>query len=92
MGAAIVLQPLEIYHPAGKILRIETLEPAVVHWSGDDWKTTEDVKTHDVGLGMHIADLSTNALSKDKQIKFTFYWPNANHWEGKDFIIHVFSS
>jgi glucoamylase len=78
--------------PAGKILRIETLVPAIVHWSGDDWKTTEDVKTHDAGLGVHIAELSTKSLPSERQIKFTFYWPEAKHWEGEDFIIHVVSS
>src|SRR5512142_362079 len=25
--------------PAGKILRVETLAPAVIHWSDDDWNT-----------------------------------------------------
>ena len=75
--------------PAGKILRIETMAPAVIHWSADDWKTVQDVTTHDVGLGIHIADLPTKALPEGKQIKFTFYWPDADHWEGKDFIVRV---
>ena len=75
--------------PAGKILRIETMAPSIIRWSGDDWKTIQEIKTHDVGIGIHIADLSTNELAKDEQIKFTFYWPKANHWQGEDFIIHV---
>jgi glucoamylase len=75
--------------PAGKILRIELMTPAVIHWTADDWKTCLDLKTHDAGLGIHIADLSTNSLSEGKQIKFTFYWPDADRWEGKDFIIPV---
>ena len=75
--------------PAGKILRIETLAPAVIHWSADDWKTVQDVTTHDVGLGIHIADLSTKPLPEGKQIKFTFYWPDADHWEGTDFVVRV---
>ena len=28
--------------PAGKLLRIETLATAVIHWSADDWKTIQD--------------------------------------------------
>jgi glucoamylase len=76
----------------GKILRIETLVPAIVHWSSDDWKTTHDIKTHDVGLGMHIADLPTKSLPAGRQVKFTFYWPEVKRWEGTDFIIHVGSS
>ena len=59
--------------------------------AADDWKTCQDIKTHDVGLGIHIADLPTEALPEGKQIKFTFYWPDADHWEGKDFIVPVVS-
>ena len=47
--------------------------------------------THDVGLGIHIADLPTKALPEGKQIKFTFYWPDADHWEGADFIVRISS-
>ena len=75
--------------PAGKILRIELMAPAVIHWTADDWKTCQDLKTHDAGLEIHIADLSTNSLPEGKQIKFTFYWLDADHWEGKDFIVRV---
>ena len=78
--------------PAGKILRIETLAPAVIHWSADDWATIQDATTHDAGLGIHIADLPTEALPEEKQIKFTFYWPDADHWEGADFIVRVGSA
>jgi glucoamylase len=75
--------------PAGKILRIETLAPAVIHWSADDWTTVQDATSHDAGLGIHIVDLSTKALPEGKEVKFTFYWPDAGHWEGADFIVHV---
>jgi glucoamylase len=75
--------------PAGKMLRIETLAPAVIRWSADDWSTVQDATTHDVGLGIHIADLATQALPEGKQIKFTFDWPEAGHWEGADFIVNV---
>jgi glucoamylase len=75
--------------PVGKLLRIETMAPSIIRWSGDDWKTIQEIETHDVGIGIYIADLPTNALAKDAQIKFTFYWPKANHWQGEDFIIQV---
>ena len=75
--------------PAGKMLRIETLAPAVIHWSGDDWKTVHDVTSHDTGLGIHVADLSTKSLPKGNHVKFTLYWPDANHWQGTDFSVHV---
>ncbi len=78
--------------PCGKILRIETMSKAVIHWSDDDWKTVHDLKDSHQILGIHFADLPTKSLPVGKQIKFTFYWPEADHWEGTDFIIDVGSS
>jgi len=75
--------------PPGEILRIETMAPARIHWSADDWNTVQDATTHDAGLGIYIADLATKALPEGKQIRFTFYWPDAGHWEGKDFIVRI---
>ena len=71
--------------PLGKILRIEVLAPATVHWSDDEWRTTTDSKTSDTGLGIHFVDLPTSRLSPDSNIFFTFFWPEANKWEGTDF-------
>jgi len=78
--------------PAGKSLRIETLAPGTIHWSDDDWNAVQNVKTHEVGLGIHIADLSTKALPEGRQVKFTFHWPEADRWEGKNFVIRVESA
>ncbi len=75
----------------GKILRIETLAPALIHWSADGWNTTNDVNTHDVGLGIHSIDLATEALPEGREIRFTFYWPEANRWEGADFLVRIAS-
>jgi glucoamylase len=75
--------------PAGKILRIETLAPAVIHWSGDDWKTVADATTHDAGLGIYVADLPTGDLIEGNQVRFTLYWPDARHWQGTDFIVRI---
>src|SRR2546428_2851363 len=71
--------------PEGKNLRIEVLAPAMVHWTFDDWQTTNDSKTIDTGLGVHHVDLPTNRLSPDSKIVFTFFWPTVNKWEGIDF-------
>ena len=75
--------------PPGKILRIELMAPAVLHWTADDWKTCQDIKTLDGGLGIHLADLPTQSLPEGKQIKFTFYWPESSHWEGNDFMVRI---
>ncbi len=78
--------------PAGKRLRIETLAPAVVHWSADDWKTSHDTDTRDTGLTVHVADLETGMLPEGSHVRFTVYWPEAGHWEGTDFMVSVNSA
>jgi glucoamylase len=75
--------------PAGKGLRIETLAPAVVHWSSDQWRSAHDLKSADTGLGIHLADLSSEALPEGALICFTFYWPDVEHWEGEDFTVVI---
>ena len=74
---------------SGKILRIESLTEAVIHWSDDDWQTTSDAKTVDTKLGIHYADLPTMGLPKGGSVQFTFYWPEAGCWEGVNFIVKV---
>ena len=75
--------------PAGKTLRVETLVPALVHWSADGWRTTVDCATRDTSLGMHVADLETSGLAPGARVDFTFYWPQASLWERKDFCLTV---
>ncbi len=75
--------------PAGKVLRIEVLSPAVVHWSADGWRTVRDSETRDTGLGVHLVDLPTAQLGPSGSVVFTFYWPGACHWEGRDFAVEV---
>jgi glucoamylase len=43
----------------------------------------------DAGLKIHLADLPSQSLPEGKQIKFTFYWPDASHWEGNDLMVRI---
>ena len=75
--------------PPGRILRVETLAPAVVHWSVDGWRTVHDTPTRDTTLGVHVADLQTLDLRIGDRVDLTFYWPEADRWEGTDFVVCV---
>ncbi len=75
--------------PSGKILRLETLVPAVVHWSMDGWRTIRECRTDDTGLGIHTADFKKEDLKSGQKIVFTFYWPDSRNWERNDFAITV---
>jgi glucoamylase len=69
----------------GKTLRIELFAAAVIHWSTDEWGATTDTTTTDTTLGLHWADLQTADLPPGTIIRFTFYWIEAERWEGEDF-------
>ncbi|MHB8140574.1 MAG: glycoside hydrolase family 15 protein [Vulcanimicrobiaceae bacterium] len=73
----------------GKTLRIETLEPALVHVSFDGWQSIADVRARDLGLGVFVADLATERLPVGTNIDFTLYWLRRESWEGRDFRVEV---
>jgi glucoamylase len=75
--------------PTGKTLRVAVMAPATVHWSHDGWQTAQDVSARDTGLGIYVADLPISQLDAGHTIIFTFYWPEANRWEGADFEVTI---
>jgi glucoamylase len=75
--------------PEGRRLRLETLVPALVHWSVDGWRSTHDTRACDTGLGEYVIDLPTETQRADDRIVFTFYWSDVDRWEGTDFSVLV---
>jgi glucoamylase len=75
--------------PRTKTLRIVLCSPASVHWSIDGWKSAQDTKTRDSGLGIYTLDLPTASLPVGSQVVFTFFWTGENRWEGKDYTVTV---
>ncbi len=74
---------------AGKTLRVQVLEPARVHWSGDGWATARDIETCPTTFGLHFADLDTGVMAIGSSVVFTFHWTEADRWEGRDFSVKV---
>jgi glucoamylase len=75
--------------PTGKTLRVETLEPSVVHWSADDWNTAHDTATRDTGLGIHSADLATGSLPPGGRVEFTVHPSGAERREEVMFTVDI---
>jgi glucoamylase len=75
--------------PSSRILRVETLAAAVVHWSVDEWVTVRDTPTVDTTLGVHVADLHTMELRTGDRVHLTLYWRDGDRWEGSDFLVGV---
>jgi glucoamylase len=73
----------------GNDLRIITEKTAKIHWSVDGWATASDLETNACSLEMHWVDLPTSKLPPGAKAVFTFYWAEANRWEGRDFSVAV---
>src|SRR5262245_331354 len=78
--------------PVGKRLRIELLAAARVHWTADEWATSHDDDTREIGSGIHLVDLATQNVPRGSHIRFTFYWRDTERWEGMDFAVTVDAS
>lgn len=74
---------------AADILRIIAFEPAVLHWSKDGWKTVHDEELKPSGLGIHFFDIPAGTFVNGEKFLFTFYYPEADRWEGSDFEISI---
>ena len=75
--------------PCGKKLRLLLMEPALVHWSFDNWQSSRDSDSGESGWNLQRVDLPTEALVTGRQIVFTFFWKNSARWEGRDYQVVV---
>ncbi len=75
--------------PAGKVLRIETRFPCRLRWSADGWQSVNKAVTEDTTLGMHFADLRTDLLPSQTTVAFTFFWLEAQRWEGVNYEVTI---
>lgn len=75
--------------PQGKTMRIETRASTVVHWTADQWETSQEAQSTDTNLGIHYVDLPVEELSPGKAVIFTFYWPDEDRWEDHDYKVEV---
>ena len=74
---------------AGKTLCIEVLSACMVRWTSDGWRTYENVKTRDTGVGMYLAELPAKDLPSGTALEFTFLWTNSDIWENVNFCVNV---
>ncbi len=72
----------------GKNLRVETVLPATIKWTVDDWKTMSEKDSADMGLGIHFLDIHTDNL-KSGTLIFTIFWKNTQQWTGDDYVVFV---
>ncbi|MBI5097011.1 MAG: glucan 1,4-alpha-glucosidase [Nitrospirae bacterium] len=70
-------------------LRVVTFEPALLHWSLDNWKNTKDSELLPSGLGLFYLDIPSGSFKQGDILLFTFYYPERDRWEGKDYSLFI---
>lgn len=80
-------RPMAALTAGRTVIRVEVLAPAVIRWTEDGWTRHRDEPTRDTGLGIHYADLVFAPGAGE--VRFTFFWKQAGHWEGKDFCVTI---
>ncbi len=68
----------------GTILRIVARAPFRLRWTIDEWATVTDTAATPTATGMRFVDLGVPAAQRSP-VRFTFYWPETDRWEGRDF-------
>lgn len=68
---------------------MEVFARSLVRWSSDNWATVHDQPTIDSGLGVHYVDLPASDGKRGDTVQFTFYWPDADRWEGINFQVQI---
>lgn len=74
--------------PAGAILRVQAGAPFRLRWTADEWAHAADSDATAAALGISYLDLPV-AREQAAPLRFTFYWPEAGRWEGRDFAVSV---
>lgn len=72
--------------PAGAKLSIQAAAPFVLHWTADEWQTAADTPAQPTATGIYFVRLPT-ARGQRAPLRFTFYWPRTENWEGKDYVV-----
>jgi glucoamylase len=76
--------------PPGQTLRLIVAADATIVWSAYDWTNTYKADaTHVSALNVCFADLPTEDCADGSVIEFTFFWKEAERWEGRNYSVAV---
>ena len=73
----------------GQTLFIAVFESSIIHWSSDQWQTTQNTLTHTTGLGFSVANIDTTNLPSGHRIDFTFQRVDTAEWLGLNYTIAI---
>ena len=75
--------------PAGGLLRIQASSPFSLHWSDDEWATTQDTASTPTSIGLEYVDIRVAETQMAPPIRFTFYWPQQAEWQGSNYQVEI---
>ncbi len=75
----------------GTILRIQNPRAFIMRWTRDEWQHSEDVQSSPSGLGIGFVDIPVS-FDQKAPLRFTFFWPDTDSWEGRDYQVMISSS
>ncbi|MCI0390911.1 MAG: glycoside hydrolase family 15 protein [Acidobacteria bacterium] len=89
-------RPLEVWKPSrqprsvmtGATLRVQAPAPFRLHWTANEWQRIDDTRSTATALGIEFVDIPISP-EQLAPIRFTFYWVEAERWEGQDFQVAV---
>ena len=76
---------------AGTTLRVQAPGEFFLRWTDDEWQTVHDTPGCDTELGIAHVDLPIS-VAQQAPIRFTFFWHDPPHWEGRDYAVSVIHS
>jgi glucoamylase len=72
----------------GHRLRVQVPASFHLHWTDNEWRTVNDTPSEATAFGIEFVDISITA-AQQAPIRFTFFWPGTNSWEGRDYMVGV---
>jgi glucoamylase len=96
LGDRKTCQLFEIWKPnrrvrvvkKGYTLRVQVPARFRLHWTRDEWRAVNDTLSSSTSLGIDFVDIPITT-AQQAPIRFTFFWPESNSWEGRDYIVEV---
>jgi glucoamylase len=61
----------------------------VLRWTSDHWASAHDSASQANRLDIDHVDLIELATTSGMLVEFTFFWIDANRWEGRNYVITV---
>jgi glucoamylase len=90
----IAREPIEIWKFNRQVsttsagVRILAAAPFRLHWTADEWQHAADDDSTPTAVGQCYFDIPVAAQQR-APIRFTFYWPQADRWEGRDYAVTI---